>query len=182
VMFSGDEVYDEETTSGPISPLDRECDHCGAWTGQPCPPNCPGVWFPPMTGHTGPVEAPTERQRERRGHAFYPSPAEIAALPRFYATEDTPCEEKMLHLHYLFYLDKNPGADKNPDAGCDWWVAEYRPESREAFGYVSLGMPGCAEWGYFSLDELECLNTGGLVVERDLYWTPMAARDAKLPR
>jgi hypothetical protein len=62
-------------------------------------------------------------------------------------------------------------------------VAEYRPESREAFGYVSLGMPGCAEWGYISLDELEQLTTsGGQVVERDLHWTPTRARDAKLPQ
>jgi hypothetical protein len=169
-MFSGDEVYDDETTSGPINPLDRECDHCGAWTGQPCPPNCQGVWFPPMTGHT-PGPAPVETQRERRGHDFYPSAAELATLPRFYATADTPIEAKVLHLHFFL-----------PGTGCDWWIAEYRPESREAFGYVSLGIPCCAEWGYFSLDELEQLATsGGQVVERDLHWTPTPALDAKLP-
>jgi hypothetical protein len=171
-MFSGDEVYDDETTSGPISPLDRECDHCGAWTGQPCPPNCAGVWFPPMTGHDpGPIPPPKETQRHRRGHDFYPDPAQLASLPRFYTTEGTDLGDKTLHLHYLL-----------PGTACDWWVAEYRPESREAFGYVSLGMPGCAEWGYFALDELELLNNRGMVVERDLLWTPTRARDANLPR
>jgi hypothetical protein len=69
-----------------------------------------------------------------------------------------------------------------PGTACDWWVAEYRPETREAFGYVSLGMPGCAEWGYIALDELELLNHRGMVVERDLLWTPTRACDAKLPR
>src|SRR3954454_23030453 len=49
----------------------------------------------------------------------------------------------------------------------DWWIAEYRPETGEAFGYASLGIPGCAEWGYIALDELERRNTRGVVVERD---------------
>jgi hypothetical protein len=55
----------------------------------------------------------------------------------------------------------------------DWWIAEYRPETGEAFGYASLGIPGCAEWGYIALDELERLTTGaGNVVERDLQGPP----------
>ena len=169
MLFSGDEVYDDETTSGPISPLDRDCDHCGALEGEPCAPTCPDVWRPPtVTRHDpGPGEAREETQRVRRGHDFFPT----AALPRFYATEDTPCEDKILYAHFFC-----------APVG-DWWIAEYRPETAEAFGYVSLGIPGCAEWGYIALDELERLRTcAGNVVERDLHWTPTRAGDAKLPR
>lgn len=111
----------------------------------------------------------TETQRARRGHAFYPPAGLAATLPAFYATEGVECEDKIIYAHYFL-----------APVG-DWWIAEYRPETGEAFGYASLGIPGCAEWGYIALDELERLNTRGMVVERDLHWTPTPAREANLP-
>ena len=121
------------------------------------------------TGHSDYVlPMLAETQRARRGHDFYPAAAIVATVPAFYATEDVDLDQKVLHLHYFA-------------GSCDWWVAEYDPETGQAFGYASLGMAGCAEWGYFGLDQLERINTAGLVIERDLRWTPVPAREANLP-
>lgn len=111
-----------------------------------------------------------ESQRVRRGHAFYPTAQEVAGIPRMYATEDVRAADKILHLHYFV-------------GGCDWWFAEYDPATGEGFGYACLGDPQNAEWGYTDLAELEAVSVhGGLaVVERDLHWTPVSARDANLP-
>ena len=129
------------------------------------------TYFLSPTGHSDYVtRIPklAETQRARRGHDFYPPPE--LAVPAFYATEDVECEDKIIYAHYFL-----------APVG-DWWIAEYRPETGEAFGYASLGMPGCAEWGYIALDELERLRTSaGMVVERDLHWTPTPAREANLP-
>ena len=52
-MYSGDEMYDDDVTSGPFSDDDpslwgeldgelaEECDDCGARPGVPCRPSCP---------------------------------------------------------------------------------------------------------------------------------------------
>jgi hypothetical protein len=59
-----------------------------------------------------------------------------------------------------------------PDSNFTWYVTEYDPKSREAFGLV-LGFE--IELGYFSLDELESLRGPlGLPVERDQWFTPVA--------
>ncbi len=123
-------------------------------------------------------------KRERlRGHDFWPTPKELARLPRLYATESVPLGERVIWLHYF------AGA-------CNWWLVEYDPAERRAFGYVCLGDPTCAEWGYVSLDELEAIHTSGrwltvdqglahvlppTVVERDLWWTLKRVREADLP-
>ena len=61
----------------------------------------------------------------------------------------------------------------NPCGAGDWWATEYDPETREFFGYVSIFGDHCDEWGYFSLDELECVKGPfGMGIERDLHWTP----------
>ena len=42
------------------------------------------------------------------------------------------------------------------------------------FGYDVLnGDYGNAEWGYFSLAELQSTNIHGIHIDRDLYWQPM---------
>ena len=43
-------------------------------------------------------------------------------------------------------------------SGGDWWLVEYDTEDRIAWGYACLGDPGCAEWGYVSLTELEAIT------------------------
>lgn len=116
-----------------------------------------------------------ETQREARGHDFYP--ANLDTLPKPYSNESTPLTDQVIHLHYFV-------------AGCDWWITEYDPSDNTAFGYVCLGDPQNAEWGYIALAEVEAVSVpitingdifGSLPVERDLYWEPKAVRDANLP-
>ena len=56
-----------------------------------------------------------------------------------------PVADKLIVVHY--YL-----------GACHWWLVEYDPDERRGFGYVCLGDPINAEWGYVSLDELEQLE------------------------
>ncbi len=109
-----------------------------------------------------------EVNRVRRGHRFYPTAAELAAIPRFYETEDTETAEKVLHLHYF-------------GGSCDWWLTEYDPESHLGFGYACLGDPEMAEWGYVDLKELEPVSVGLVVIERDLHWAPRSVAATELP-
>ena len=120
-----------------------------------------------------------ETHRPERGHDFYPPADVLAGIPPLYATEDIDTPDKGIHLHYFL-------------GDLDWWVVEYDPVERLAFGYACLGDPDMAEWGYVSLVELEGLfeEFGGLgigvilpplLVERDLHWTPRTASEAHLP-
>lgn len=112
-----------------------------------------------------------------RGHSFLPDAATLATIPAIYGTEDTPCAEKIVHLHYFV-------------GACDWYVVELDAETGEAFGYANLGDDQNAEWGYISLAELSTISvpafrfgdaTVRLPVERDLHWTPGPAA-AVIPR
>ncbi len=109
-----------------------------------------------------------EMNRELRGHVFYPPADAVAGIPGLYGTEKVPLDEKVIHLHYFV-------------GRCDWWLVEYDPKERRGFGYACLGDPICAEWGYVDLTELERIQVGPFVVERDLYWTPCKAGEANLP-
>lgn len=55
--------------------------------------------------------------------------------------------------------------------GWDWYMTEYDPASRIAYGFVK-GLEG--EFGYFSIAEFEQANdaAGFEIVERDAYWSP----------
>ncbi|WP_327009738.1 AAA family ATPase [Dactylosporangium sp. NBC_01737] len=109
-----------------------------------------------------------ELHRRRRGHPFYP-PADITAtVPELYATDAQPAEDKLLHLHYF-------------GGSFDAWLAEYDPATGTGYGFVNHGDPSDAEWGYVDLPEVEAINRGLLIIERDLYWTPVRAGDANLP-
>lgn len=108
-----------------------------------------------------------ETNRKRRGHDFYPSPAVLATIPPLYATENTPIGEHILHLHYFF-------------GGSDWYITEIDPLSGTAFGWVQLS-PGGGEWGYIPLPEVEQVNQGLIIVERDLSWEPKAASAVRGP-
>ena len=58
-----------------------------------------------------------------------------------------------------------------PAGAGTWYAISYDPEKREFFGFVDLLE---AEWGYFSLDELEEVKGPlGLGIERDLHWEPV---------
>lgn len=64
----------------------------------------------------------------------------------------------------------------NPCGTGTWYVSEYDPTERLAFGLCDLGEP---ELGYVSIEELESIRIGrtGLTIERDLYWTPRTLGD-----
>jgi hypothetical protein len=110
----------------------------------------------------------SETQRRRRGHDFYPPADILRTVPPLYGTDRQPAEDKTLYLHYF-------------GGATDVWLAEYDPTTGEGFGYVSIGNPEDAEWGYVSLPELERINHGLVIIERDLYWTPVPASQANLP-
>lgn len=100
----------------------------------------------------------TENRRRRRGHAFYGR--QFLAAPDLYATEDVPAEEKIVHEHYFV-------------GGCDWWIMETDKETGDAFGFTVMnGNVADGELGYVHLPELEDLQSGIVIVERDLDWTP----------
>lgn len=56
-------------------------------------------------------------------------------------------------------------------AGWEWYMTEYDPESKQAFGLVK---GYCSELGYFSLEEFEQMNrrAGFQVIERDITFEP----------
>jgi len=62
----------------------------------------------------------------------------------------------------------------NPYGVATWLATEYDPETRNFYGFVNLMGADLAEWGPFSLDELEQARVRiggvGLPLERDCYW------------
>jgi hypothetical protein len=58
----------------------------------------------------------------------------------------------------------------HPVGGWTWYATEYDPEAGRFFGLVD-GLE--AEFGYWTLADLEGIEVIGLGVERDLYWTPV---------
>jgi hypothetical protein len=81
-------------------------------------------------------------------------------IPRLYATEHIPFEEKVIHQRYQLKR-----------LGFYWLIAEL--ESNLAFGYANLNNDSFAEWGYICIDEL--LDNG---VELDTSWKPCTYKDA----
>ena len=66
-----------------------------------------------------------------------------------------------------------------PAGAATWFATEYDPEQRLFFGWAMLFTKEEAEFGYFSLDELESI-TGkmGLKIERDMYFPEMTVKEA----
>jgi hypothetical protein len=87
---------------------------------------------------TSPRCPPKTSDKKHEAHDLIPA-ALAASLPRLYATER---ESDPLARVKLF----------TPDSSWTWYVAEYDPEERIAFGLVR-GLD--EELGYFSIDELE---------------------------
>ena len=95
-----------------------------------------------------------------------PTKARLQKIPKLYETEDTPLEEKWIHLHFFL-------------AGCDWYVAEFDGEDL-FWGFAILNNDyEMAEWGYISFRELKELETcHGFEVDCELpeYWEVKEAR------
>lgn len=86
-----------------------------------------------------------------------PTQDDLWAIPAMYATEDIPCNDKIIHMHFFI-------------GGCDWYVAEF-DGGDSFFGFAILNNDlDNAEWGYFSLSELKSIRLHGIEVDRDLHW------------
>lgn len=117
---------------------------------------------PLTTDHT--IGNLPDRNRERRGHDFWPPAAELAVIPRLYETDDSgPMGDRVVHLHYF-------------TSASDWWLIEVDTAEARGFGYVCLnGDIDMAEWGYVDLTLVG--RAFFTLVERDLHWVPRPARE-----
>lgn len=91
---------------------------------------------------------------------------------------------KLLTLEFIETMKNNPlySQEKekdpmvvakffNPCGSQTWYITEYSPEEKIAFGYVT-GM-GFDEFGYISIEELEGIKLPfGLTIERDCHFKP----------
>ena len=86
-------------------------------------------------------------------------------LPKLYATEGTPVEEKIVQAKWF-----------DPYGSAYWLLVEGEEQQNGdwlLFGYAEL-LPGCGEWGYFSKREIEGLNSFGAPrIERDKWHEPV---------
>lgn len=82
----------------------------------------------------------------------------IDGLPRLY--EQQGVDDPIVYAKFFF-----------PGGSWTWFVTEGQPEGDDFtfFGYV-IGFE--AEWGYFTLKELEEVNVKGMVIERDEHFQP----------
>ena len=94
----------------------------------------------------------------------HPTEDELDAIPTLFSTEHVPLGDKQIMMH--FYIDF-----------CHWYVTEYDGNDT-FFGLVMLNNRwDQAEWGYFSLREIEKVCIGGVEVTRDLDWSPKPLSD-----
>jgi hypothetical protein len=77
-----------------------------------------------------------------------PTKERLDKIPRLYATEHTPLQEKQIYLHFFI-------------GGCDWYIAEYDGEDL-FWGFAILNNDlEMAEWGYISFLELKSIKVQG---------------------
>ncbi len=68
-----------------------------------------------------------------------------------------------------------------PAGAATWYITEYNPATRLAFGYV-VGL-GTDEWGYISISELAAVRlAGAFAIEVDLHFQPMRASELEIQR
>jgi hypothetical protein len=67
----------------------------------------------------------------------------------------------------------------NPIGAGVWYATAFDPEDNLIFGWAEV-LPGCGEWGYTSIDELQSyIGPLGLGIERDLFWKEKRASKVK---
>ena len=95
-----------------------------------------------------------------------PTESELAQLCEIPAAENTPLEERVVHMH--FFLGNSA-----------WYMAGYDPRSQVFYGYVIPDNDYArAGWGRFSLSELDRLRQGADdQVVRNLDWKPKRAME-----
>ncbi len=115
-----------------------------------------------------PAKTAAHRLDGVRGHQLLPATV-ARKLPAIYSQENVDDPVAQVKLF-------------SPYSGAVWYLTEYDPSSKRAFGWADLGMGG-GELGYIDITDLEGLNRRGLpLVERDLYWKPMPLSRAKHSR
>lgn len=100
-------------------------------------------------------------------------PKELEAkCPKLYATEKQG-DQAIVQVHYFCLM----GGMK----GWDWYLTEYDPETKNAFGFVKGDFP---ELGYFNIGEFEEINEeyGLNIFERDISWKPCKLETVKEER
>jgi hypothetical protein len=81
-------------------------------------------------------------------------------LPKIGDTSELASNEIKVHLKIF-----------NPYGAGTWYITEYDPDTKEAFGYVNLIGSDMAELGYIDMDELlKYRNRMGLGFERDAHF------------
>lgn len=86
-----------------------------------------------------------------------------AKLPKLYATENVPLEEKVAIVKFF-----------TPDSSWTWFATEF--DTEDLFFGLVYGFE--KEWGYFSLKELQSVRGKlGLQVERDKWFKPTKIKD-----
>lgn len=84
----------------------------------------------------------------------------LRKMPKLYEMDGKPKNEVRIQAK-LF----------NPVGAATWYITEYDPEEKIAFGFANLGDDQNAELGYISIEELENLRLPyGLKIERDRYF------------
>jgi len=84
-----------------------------------------------------------------------PSRQRLIEIPALYATDNTELRDKLIYLHFFI-------------GNCDWYVAEFN--GKDTFwGFVVLnGDLLNAEWGYFTLSELQSVQIHGVEIDCEL--------------
>lgn len=100
-----------------------------------------------------------ESNRRRQGHDFITASL-LRSIPALYSTEDIPCPDKTLFVHYFFGEQ-------------DWYVAELDPDTGIAWAFCPA-FP--YDWGYVNLVDMEAVVSAFGVIERDLDFAPTTAR------
>lgn len=105
-----------------------------------------------------------------RGHVLAPASV-MGKLPPIGSTENT--DDPIVYVK--FFSPYGNGA-------ATWYLTEYDPSTKEAFGWADLGMGG-GELGYIDVEELEGMQKRGLpLIERDTSWRPVPLSKAKAGR
>lgn len=80
-------------------------------------------------------------------------------IPRLYATESVPLQEKIVYEHWVL-----------SECNFHWLIAEVDAEKKLAFGWACLNDVQNAEWGYINILELEEIGA-----EKDASFVPTKA-------
>jgi hypothetical protein len=82
-----------------------------------------------------------------------------AQIPKLYSQEKVKTEEKQVYAKFFF-----------PAGTWTWFVTEGESEENGDYVFFGFVIGFEAEWGYFTLNELQNINVKGLTVERDLHF------------